>query len=1186
MKNNFRTLINAVLFKVSALFPKKEDVYTKEETYSKNEVDETVSEVNERLDAHGHSYTQFRSVKVELPFKNIDGSPIYADNKFVIMSTEDKVVYSHDGISWSETTLPRTYYTKNIVYGDNKFVIVPYSSSYAYYSNDGISWVETKLTAYNNWTNVVYANGRFVIVSNSSRVNYSEDGVTWSESSMPSGRWNHLYSLNGKFIATESTSSKLAYSNDGIEWFETTWPSFGAWNSIVYANDRFIAATPSGKTYSTNIKYDAKVAYSEDLTTWNEYSIPYSGNWAKVFYVNDTIILTDKDNGRIVYSYDGSVWHENIFSKSLTYEWISYASGKFIVHMRTKDLNSDPRYYYSYDLENWFEIKMPDYVDYTELVCNNDKILLVSKYDGYIVYSEDGVNWSDVYTEMRQDGDSVPVLFANDVNAGVYAESTSAMPYDNSSWLTAYGNGRYVALMYDSDKAVYSDDGINWHETPKNIPVSSGWRKVMYDNGLFIAAGHTYYTNTESGNTERSIQFVCSEDGVTWNTVSASIPTNCNYINDMICGNGKFILAADDYGCYYSEDGINWTQIDMGEYRWSTIAYGNGRYVVLTYNSDKAAYSDDGVTWIETTLPFSDFWWDIEYGDNKFVAITSDDKGAYSYDGINWTEMQFASYDDYCSIAYGFGKFVVVGSNIGKITYSYDGINWLEAETPHHTIYYNEVIFGDNKFVATSMSNKVAYSYDGITWYEAGNIQLFQDGIPITPKRLGLVTEEDIKAIVESGVNSSTSPAIIDVLSLPETDINGTAFYRLMTGSLVFSQTVNNAFTCHCVDGLPETGEPATNADQSAGNVYYNIQDGNAYGYVDDMLSMGLGVPVGWYDGATLMGALGYEYKGVITDIDDAPQEDSFRLLLTTDFYIYQDGWCKLPFAYEKQPEFDIQWDGVIGDRFVLDASAIGFENTQFVKVSDEILSAEQVVGHTVCRTDGYYTSDYIVDEYGIDNTSYPGAIDVNSYVVVVYSADDLNSALGLPSGYLTNGIYFVCADDGSNRIYTNRLVSPGKVTKIDNKYLDLAPVAFTGDYYTLYNRPSLAVVATSGSYNNLSNKPTIYSDVIRYNVTQSLNSSQQINARNNIGVYSKSEVDAKVAELISVDTSNIATKQWVETMIENTSAPNLSEYAKTADVEVMISNASASNLSEYAKTADVEAMISNAIVTAIGGSY
>lgn len=66
--------------------------------------------------------------------------------------------------------------------------------------------------------------------------------------------------------------------------------------------------------------------------------------------------------------------------------------------------------------------------------------------------------------------------------------------------------------------------------------------------------------------------------------------------------------------------------------------------------------------------------------------------------------------------------------------------------------------------------------------------------------------------------------------------------------------------------------------------------------------------------------------------------------------------------------------------------------------------------------------------------------------------------------------------------------ISKLNVVKIDKKYipddliLDLAPVA------------------TSGSYNDLSNTPTIYSEVVRYDTSQSLTETQKTQARTNIG--------------------------------------------------------------------------------------
>ena len=132
--------------------------------------------------------------------------------------------------------------------------------------------------------------------------------------------------------------------------------------------------------------------------------------------------------------------------------------------------------------------------------------------------------------------------------------------------------------------------------------------------------------------------------------------------------------------------------------------------------------------------------------------------------------------------------------------------------------------------------------------------------------------------------------AIIDVVELPTEDIKEDSFYRLLTGSLVFNQFVQNNYTCYCVEVLPETGEPATNADNTEGNVYYNLADGELYGYVDEMLSIGLNVPAGWYPVSILLGALGYSYNGVITDIMDDPRDGTFRFLLEYEIYSYKKG--------------------------------------------------------------------------------------------------------------------------------------------------------------------------------------------------------------------------------------------------------------------------------------------------------
>ena len=147
----------------------------------------------------------------------------------------------------------------------------------------------------------------------------------------------------------------------------------------------------------------------------------------------------------------------------------------------------------------------------------------------------------------------------------------------------------------------------------------------------------------------------------------------------------------------------------------------------------------------------------------------------------------------------------------------------------------------------------------------------------------GYITADDIPA-------GSGGAAIIDVAELPTENIDETKFYRLLTGTFVFNQFVQNTWTCISVASLPEVGEPVTMDMQSA-IAYYNAQDGNAYGYINSTLSSSAGVPVGWYTLDMLAPAFGLSYKGIITDILDDPQDDSCRLLLGYSLYRYDNEW-------------------------------------------------------------------------------------------------------------------------------------------------------------------------------------------------------------------------------------------------------------------------------------------------------
>lgn len=88
-------------------------------------------------------------------------------------------------------------------------------------------------------------------------------------------------------------------------------------------------------------------------------------------------------------------------------------------------------------------------------------------------------------------------------------------------------------------------------------------------------------------------------------------------------------MSYKDGKAAYSPDGINWSETTLpSSGAWISSAYGNGKFVVIAFNSDKSIYSSDGLTWNEAILPLSTTWRNIAYGKGTFVVLSYGSNGA------------------------------------------------------------------------------------------------------------------------------------------------------------------------------------------------------------------------------------------------------------------------------------------------------------------------------------------------------------------------------------------------------------------------------------------------------------------------------------------------------------------------------------------------------------------------------
>ena len=329
----------------------------------------------------------------------------------------------------------------------------------------------------------------------------------------------------------------------------------------------------------------------------------------------------------------------------------------------------------------------------------------------------------------------------------------------NTDWKSVtYGDGKYVAVAFNSDKGAYSTDGINW--TEMSMPAVGSWI-VTYGNGKYVAVA--------SGDTNGAY----STDGITWTQMT--LPASRSW-NGLTYGNGKFVAVAAsiDKGAY-STDGVTWTEMSMPASRdWASVTYGDGKFVAVVVDSLYGAYSTDGITWTEMTMSASKIWRRVTYGNGKFVAVAYiSDKGAYSTDGINWTEMSMPTSRSWIGVTYGDDKFVAVAYNSDKGAYSIDGITWTETTLPT-SIGWNDVAYGDGEFVAVAQS-----SVNGAYWKAAAYVTYIISDADITTNtsvKMYLTDKGGVKA--QSKANGSITVIRDTVPTTPipyEYEVEGTS---------------------------------------------------------------------------------------------------------------------------------------------------------------------------------------------------------------------------------------------------------------------------------------------------------------------------------------------------------------------------------------------------------------------------
>lgn len=555
----------------------------------------------------------------------------------------------------------------SIAYGNNKYIAIEKNSGILAYSNDGISWSKGYTLKSGYWTSIVYGNGLFVAVNaevnKEGIVAYSTDGINWSFSSLNTVIKGSPCSIaygNGVFLITNINKNNYFYSTDGINWILRDFPTYVYSGKILYGNGKFliiesgiIYSSPDGITWNSStiqgyygsdilcdhgiflyIKHsnsDATYYYSTDCITWTKYNLPSAGYWNGIVFGFDKFILMS--DTIILESTDGINWTAHT-PNNQGLNWkndcrLIYSDNKIVGITTYNSPNLPGISLYSYD----------------GIVWNYDRtnnLNIVPLRFSYLYYCKDKFILNIPYS-----------LYSFDYSSKIYKKINIGAGLTQPLH-TAYGNGKFVCLDYNSNRAAYSTDLENW--TQVTIPSSGPWKDILYAANKFVAVANNGI-------------IAYSVDGIAWST-----KTITGNWQSIAYGNGKFVVGGGK-SVAYSSDGINWYVVSISS-DVTDVTFGNG--VFVTVGNGTSSYSVDGVTWNVSSLP-SHSRYDIIYFKEKFITPDSNSKKCYySTDGMNWTEFEVEEPLD--RIVTSNNIAITNYGNRGGLRYSSDGINWYELE--------------------------------------------------------------------------------------------------------------------------------------------------------------------------------------------------------------------------------------------------------------------------------------------------------------------------------------------------------------------------------------------------------------------------------------------------------------------------------------------------------------------------
>ncbi len=323
----------------------------------------------------------------------------------------------------------------------------------------------------------------------------------------------------------------------------------------------------------------------------------------------------------------------------------------------------------------------------------------------------------------------------NDVTIKITAVNSATGAIQDFEYTGVGAGGKFAAVSSGSRNVNTSINGTAWTANTTALPSTSNWVSlasgrltVLETAGSFVVGrGYvitslgntvwttigaavqivgTYFVATGAGSgtgtatpvaehlvavsSSTTVNAYSTDAGVTW-SAGGALPAGISGTAVEVAygkynSNGRWIAIGSSGATAYSVNGgVSWVAggaLPSGT--WSSVTYGQGRWVAVSTGATTTAYSTDGgTTWTAGgALPASSTWTSITYGKNIFIAVSSDGAvdPAYSVNGgTTWSntgETGYLGTGTITNIRYGQGVFVVTTSSSNNMVSSEDGLAW------------------------------------------------------------------------------------------------------------------------------------------------------------------------------------------------------------------------------------------------------------------------------------------------------------------------------------------------------------------------------------------------------------------------------------------------------------------------------------------------------------------------------